>query len=171
MIGVSISPFSSLLPIPTSKGRPYPPSPYPLLPQTLYPKPRKNTGHLLCMSTSTGKPGPASSGENENKVVLDAFFLGKAFAEALNERIGSAAGEILSVVGQLQAKQQKQVQVFQEEVLERAKRSKEKAALEAMEDKGLVSKSSAAPRDPANGVRRPSSGPTAEDPLQEMLKD
>ena len=51
--------------------------------------------------------------ENESKVVLDAFFLGKAFAEALNERIGSTVGEILSVVGQFQAEQQKQVQDFQ----------------------------------------------------------
>lgn len=51
--------------------------------------------------------------ENENKAVLDAFFLGKAFAEALNERIGSTVGEILSVVGQWQAEQQKQVLDFQ----------------------------------------------------------
>lgn len=53
------------------------------------------------------------SGENENKTVLDAFFLGKAFAETLNERIESTVGEILSTIGRLQAEQQKQVEDFQ----------------------------------------------------------
>lgn len=51
--------------------------------------------------------------KNDSRIVLDAFFLGKAFAEALNERIESTVGEILSVVGQWQAEQQKQVQDFQ----------------------------------------------------------
>ncbi|PWA59947.1 hypothetical protein CTI12_AA386710 [Artemisia annua] len=81
-------------------------------------------------------------GENESKEVLDAFFLGKAFAEALNERIESTVGEFLSTVGRLQAEQQKQVQEFQDEVLERAKKAKEKAAREAMEAQGIVPRSS-----------------------------
>lgn len=34
-------------------------------------------------------------------------------AEALNERIESSVGEFLSVIGRLQAEQQKQVQEFQ----------------------------------------------------------
>lgn len=51
--------------------------------------------------------------ENETKSVLDAFFLGKALAEALNERVESTVGEFLSMVGRLQAEQQKQVQEFQ----------------------------------------------------------
>ncbi|XP_076905354.1 uncharacterized protein LOC143561095 [Bidens hawaiensis] len=80
-------------------------------------------------------------GDNESKQILDAFFLGKAFAEALNERIESTVGEFLSTVGRLQAEQQKQVQEFQDEVLERAKKAKEKAAREAMEAQGLVPKS------------------------------
>ncbi|KAK1398008.1 Pantoate--beta-alanine ligase-like [Heracleum sosnowskyi] len=94
-------------------------------------------------SSSSGPGGPSSPGENENKTVLDAFFLGKAFAETLNERIESTVGEFLSTIGRLQAEQQKQVEDFQEEVLERAKRSKEKAAKEAMEVQGLVPKSPA----------------------------
>jgi hypothetical protein len=52
-------------------------------------------------------------GENESKVILDAFFLGKSFGEALNERIESTVGEFLSVIGQWQAEQQKQVLGFQ----------------------------------------------------------
>ncbi|KAJ9543482.1 hypothetical protein OSB04_023189 [Centaurea solstitialis] len=82
----------------------------------------------------------SSPGENESKEVLDAFFLGKALAEALNERIESTVGEFLSTVGRLQAEQQKQVQEFQDDVLERAKKAKEKAAREAMEAQGLVRK-------------------------------
>ncbi|CAD6263070.1 unnamed protein product [Miscanthus lutarioriparius] len=51
--------------------------------------------------------------DNESKAVLDAFFLGKAFAEALTERVESVVGEVFSVVGQWQAEQQKLVLEFQ----------------------------------------------------------
>ncbi|TYI39048.1 hypothetical protein ES332_A02G072300v1 [Gossypium tomentosum] len=81
------------------------------------------------------------SGDNGSRNVLDAFFLRKAVAEALNERIESTIGEFLSVVGRLQAEQQKQVQDFQEKVLERAKRAKEQAAREALEAQRLIPKS------------------------------
>jgi len=61
---------------------------------------------------------------------------------------------------------------LQEEVLERAKKAKEKAALEVMEDQGLISTSLAAAPDSATTPVVPSSpGPTTEDPLQETLKD
>ncbi|XP_059626146.1 uncharacterized protein At4g13200, chloroplastic [Cornus florida] len=90
-------------------------------------------------STRPGGPGP---GENDPRSVLDAFFLGKALAEALSERIESTVGEFLSSVGRLQAEQQKQVVDFQEEVLERAKKAKERAAREAIEAQGLIPTSS-----------------------------
>ncbi|KAF2284505.1 hypothetical protein GH714_025907 [Hevea brasiliensis] len=80
-----------------------------------------------------------SAGDNESRSVLDAFFLGKALAEALNERIESTVGEFLSAIGRLQAEQQRQIQDFQVDVLERAKRAKENAAREAMGAQGLVS--------------------------------
>lgn len=54
-----------------------------------------------------------NAGDDESKNLLDAFFLGKALAETLNERIESAVGEVLSTMGRLQAEQQKQVQEFQ----------------------------------------------------------
>ncbi|KAI8574301.1 hypothetical protein RHMOL_Rhmol01G0343800 [Rhododendron molle] len=92
-------------------------------------------------STGPGAPGP---GEGDSRSVLDAFFLGKALAEAVNERVESAVGEFFSALGRLQAEQQKQVQDFQEDVLERAKRAKEKAAHEAMEAQSLTSKPSTA---------------------------
>ncbi|CAN6235607.1 unnamed protein product [Urochloa humidicola] len=81
------------------------------------------------------RPEP-KPGDNESKAVLDAFFLGKAFAEALTERLESVVGEVFSVVGQWQAEQQKQVQDFQEEVLQRAQKAKERAATEVTDDKG-----------------------------------
>lgn len=52
-------------------------------------------------------------GDSESRSVLDAFFLGKALAEALNERVESAVGELLSTIGRLQSEQQKQVLDFQ----------------------------------------------------------
>lgn len=45
--------------------------------------------------------------------MLDAFFLGKALAEVINERIESTVGEVLSTIGKFQAEQQKQVQEIQ----------------------------------------------------------
>ncbi|XP_021637585.1 uncharacterized protein At4g13200, chloroplastic [Hevea brasiliensis] len=88
---------------------------------------------------SSTRPGGPGSGDNESRSVLDAFFLGKALAEALNERIESTVGEFLSAIGRLQAEQQRQIQDFQVDVLERAKRAKENAAREAMGAQGLVS--------------------------------
>ncbi|CAA0833434.1 Uncharacterized protein - chloroplastic [Striga hermonthica] len=92
--------------------------------------------------------------ENESKTILDAFFLGKAVGEAVSERIESAVGEFLSTIGRLQAEQQKQVQEFQEEVLEKARRAKEQAAKEAMESQGqIIAKSPAADKvSTVNGV-------------------
>ncbi|XP_041002992.1 uncharacterized protein At4g13200, chloroplastic-like [Juglans microcarpa x Juglans regia] len=95
----------------------------------------------ICCNSST-RPGGSGSGDSDSRSVLDAFFLGKALAEALNERIESTVGEILGAISRLQAEQQKQVQDFQDEVLERAKRAKEKAAREAMEAQGLITSKS-----------------------------
>ncbi|KAK6780391.1 hypothetical protein RDI58_022575 [Solanum bulbocastanum] len=111
---------------------------------------------FTCNFSSNPPPPP---GENESKNILDAFFLGKALAEAVTERIESTVGEFLSTVGRLQAEQQKQVQDFQEEVLERAKQAKEKAARETMETQGLISNSYAA--DTATAAAASASGNVA----------
>ncbi|CAL9088927.1 unnamed protein product [Musa textilis] len=126
---------------------------------------------VRCGSSSNNNRTPyPGSDKNDSRIVLDAFFLGKAFAEALNERIESTVGEILSVVGQWQAEQQKQVQDFQEEVLVRAKKAKERAALEVMTETGVLSKPSSAPLDNST-TTSPNLDPKTEDPMQEMLKD
>ncbi|XP_019463419.1 PREDICTED: uncharacterized protein At4g13200, chloroplastic isoform X2 [Lupinus angustifolius] len=105
----------------------------------------QNMGIVRCNSSI--KPNGPSSGDDDSssRSVLDAFFLGKAVAEAVNERIESTVGEILSAVGRLQAEQQKQVQGFQEDVFERAKKAKENAAREAKEAQELISKSAPRP--------------------------
>ncbi|XAR60986.1 hypothetical protein NMG60_11034553 [Bertholletia excelsa] len=112
-----------------------------------------NTALRCNSSTRPGGPGP---GESDSRSVLDAFFLGKALAEALNERIESAVGEFLSAIGRLQAEQRKQVQDFQEDVFERAKKAKEKAAREALEARGLIPTSS--PADVSTSARNGPSG-------------
>ncbi|KAL5096929.1 hypothetical protein RYX36_001256 [Vicia faba] len=83
------------------------------------------TGFRCNSSFFPGEP-PSGDGDSSSKNVLDAFFLGKALAETPNERIESTVGEFLSNVGRLQAEQQRQVQEFQEEVLDRAKKQRKK---------------------------------------------
>ncbi|KAJ7571015.1 hypothetical protein O6H91_01G145200 [Diphasiastrum complanatum] len=84
-----------------------------------------------------------SAGDSESKQALDAFFLGKAFADTVNERLGSAIGEFLSEVGRKQAEQQKEVRKCQEEVQERARIAKLKASHQALseEDEETTKKS------------------------------
>ncbi|CAI0426638.1 unnamed protein product [Linum tenue] len=81
---------------------------------------------LRCRSSTDS--ADSTSEENESKSVLDAFFLGKALAEVLNERLESAVGEIMSTIGKLQSDQQKHIQGFQEDVVGRAKKAKQEAA-------------------------------------------
>ncbi|XP_015892283.3 uncharacterized protein At4g13200, chloroplastic [Ziziphus jujuba] len=122
------------------------------------------TKGLVCRSNS--RPGDTGSGDSESRSVLDAFFLGKALAEALNERVESAVGELLSTIGRLQSEQQKQVLDFQEEVLERAKRAKEKAAREALEAQGLTTKpvkANTTPRPNGAPLVSVTSSPTSDD--------
>ncbi|XP_077250784.1 uncharacterized protein At4g13200, chloroplastic-like [Tasmannia lanceolata] len=113
-----------------------------------------------------------NSGESENKAVLDAFFLGKALAEALSERVESTVGEFLSVFGRWQAEQQKQARDLQEEVFERAKKAKEKAARDAMEEQGIIPKSTVTSGEVGTlVVSLPSPDPNNKDGFMEMMKD
>lgn len=90
---------------------------------------KKNKQRPLSVGAQCSNTPP---GQSDSKAVLDAFFLGKAFAEAVNERIGTTVGEILSEIGRWQAETQKQTLDFQEEVLERARITRDKAAREAL---------------------------------------
>ncbi|XP_044325353.1 uncharacterized protein [Triticum aestivum] len=75
--------------------------------------PVRSLGRFAARSSGGGGRPEPKAGDEESKAVLDAFFLGKALAEALTERAESVVGEVFSVVGQWQAEQQKQVQEFQ----------------------------------------------------------
>jgi len=106
-------------------------------PRRASPSSTRRLPRFAARSSSGGGSRPEPKpGDSESKAVLDAFFLGKAFAEALTERVESVVGEVFSVVGQWQAEQQKQVQEFQEEVVQRAQKAKERAATEVPDDKG-----------------------------------
>lgn len=132
-------------------------------------------GKLSLQCSSNIPPLGSGSGETDSKSVLDAFFLGKALAETINERVESAVGELLSVVGRLQAEQQKQVQHFTDDVLERAKRAKENAAREAMESPSLASPTIAHPQSTTvtRDASSSSSGSdtTSKDPLLGMFTE
>lgn len=57
--------------------------------------------------------GICGAGDQESKQLLDAFFLGRALAETVSERVGSLLGELLSEIGQRQAEQQRNIREFQ----------------------------------------------------------
>jgi len=72
--------------------------------------------------------GGGRDGDQTSKQVLDAFFLGRALAETINERLGSALGELISEVSRVQAEQREFVRQFQEEVQSRAEAELSRAA-------------------------------------------
>ncbi|XP_068666137.1 uncharacterized protein At4g13200, chloroplastic isoform X2 [Aristolochia californica] len=116
--------------------------------------------------------GGNGSGNVDSKSVLDAFFLGKALAEAVTERIESAVGEFLSTFGRIQAEQQKQVQDLQDEVLQRARKAKGEATLQALEVEGLIPKPTVTPAENGSPVVSPPSTDTASDGdlFQDMME-
>lgn len=69
--------------------------------------------------------GTRSPQGQEANSVLDAFFLGKAVAETVNERVGAALGEVLSEVTKANAERGNAWRSFQQEVQQRADREKE----------------------------------------------
>lgn len=64
-------------------------------------------------SSTWSSSGSSGAGDPASREVLDAFFLGRALAEVVLERVGSAVGEFLSDVGRAQAEQQQQIRQFQ----------------------------------------------------------
>ncbi|GAQ77962.1 hypothetical protein KFL_000060270 [Klebsormidium nitens] len=78
------------------------------------------------VATSSG--GGRRDGDQTSKQVLDAFFLGRALAETINERLGTALGELISEVSRVQAEQREFIREFQEEVQNRAEAELSRAA-------------------------------------------
>eukprot|EP00976_Prorocentrum_cordatum_P112311 1195511-Prorocentrum_minimum.AAC.2 len=71
--------------------------------------------------------------KGENRAVLDAFFVGRAFAEVINEKLGTAVGELLSEVAKRDAERRREVRDFQEEVRKRARDQQQRAVSSTVE--------------------------------------
>ncbi|PZO36518.1 MAG: hypothetical protein DCF19_21075 [Pseudanabaena frigida] len=59
-----------------------------------------------------------------SKSPLDAFFIGRATAEAVIDRIEDTVSDVLSALGKFDAEQREQVRIFVETVLEKAEQQK-----------------------------------------------
>ncbi|MDX2255779.1 MAG: hypothetical protein NW214_09705 [Pseudanabaenaceae cyanobacterium bins.39] len=55
-----------------------------------------------------------------SKSPLDAFFIGRATAEAVIDRIGETVSDTLSALGKFDAEQREQIRLFVEAVIEKA---------------------------------------------------
>jgi uncharacterized coiled-coil protein SlyX len=61
-----------------------------------------------------------------SKPVIDAFFLGRAFAETIQSKIEAGLSDLLSELGKFDAEQRERLRQFTEEVAARAAREGEK---------------------------------------------
>lgn len=59
-----------------------------------------------------------------SKTPLDAFFIGRATAEAVIDRIEHTVTDALSALGKFDAEQREQIRIFVETVLEKAEQQK-----------------------------------------------
>ena len=63
--------------------------------------------------------GPRGSAR-ESLNLLEAFFVGRAFAEVVNERLGEWAADVFAELGKLEAEIRRAQSEFEEEVMQRA---------------------------------------------------
>lgn len=80
----------------------------------------------------------------ESREVLDAFFVGRALADVLNEKVGSALGEFLSEVAKKDAERRRDMRDLQDEVRMRA-REQQTRAIAASTPRSPAPAASAAP--------------------------
>lgn len=78
-------------------------------------------------------PGSPNNGQSTNSPteafnLLEGFFLGRAFAQTLNERLGSVAADIFSEFAKADAERREQMRAFQEEVRARARQEMQASA-------------------------------------------
>jgi hypothetical protein len=69
-----------------------------------------------------------ADGINMSNPLVQAFFVGRAAAEIINEHLESAVTDTLSELGKLDAEARERLRQFTEEVMERANREAEAAA-------------------------------------------
>lgn len=73
--------------------------------------------------------------------LVHAFFVGRAFAEALGEQLENAVTDSLSELGKFDAEQRERLRQFTEQVIERANREEE-AAMQGRTTSALVRRGS-----------------------------
>jgi polyhydroxyalkanoate synthesis regulator phasin len=73
--------------------------------------------------------------------LVHAFFVGRAFAEALGEQLENAVTDTLSELGKFDAEQRERLRQFTEQVIERANREEE-AAMQGRTTSALVRRGS-----------------------------
>jgi hypothetical protein len=76
---------------------------------------RDNTGVVVTSKSRT------KTKTNENEEILEAFFLGKSFAETALERVGQEFLDLLSFASKVPDLFESEISEFQREVLERAR--------------------------------------------------
>ncbi len=62
--------------------------------------------------------------------LVHAFFIGRALAEAISEQVENLATNALSELGKFDAEQRERLRQFTEEVMERARRAEDAAAVD-----------------------------------------
>mmetsp|Transcript_177 Transcript_177/g.454 ORF Transcript_177/g.454 Transcript_177/m.454 type:complete len:193 (-) Transcript_177:328-906(-) len=77
--------------------------------------------------------------KGENRAVLDAFFVGRALAEVVNEKLGTAVGELLSEVAKRDSERRREMRDFQEEVRKRARDQQQRAVSSTVESPSTAS--------------------------------
>jgi flagellar biosynthesis chaperone FliJ len=65
---------------------------------------------------------------DNNNPLLYAFFVGRAFAEAIGEQLENSVTNALSDLGKFDAEQRERLRQFTEQVMERARREAEQSA-------------------------------------------
>ncbi|KAH7619054.1 hypothetical protein Ndes2526B_g06004 [Nannochloris sp. 'desiccata'] len=63
-----------------------------------------------------------NSPATESLGMLEAFFIGRALAETVNERLGSVVGDAVAEIGRIEAELRRSIQDFQDEVMFRAQK-------------------------------------------------
>ena len=76
-----------------------------------------------------------------NNPLVHAFFVGRAFAEALGEQLENAVTDTLSELGKFDAEQRERLRQFTEQVIERANREEE-ATMQGRTTSALVRRGS-----------------------------
>ncbi|DBA83119.1 TPA: hypothetical protein ACH3X2_006644 [Trebouxia sp. C0005] len=102
------------------------------------------------------------SNKGSDRSVLEAFFLGRAFAETVNDRLGAALGDLLSEIAKADAERRQAWKEFESEVQDRAKAAFLKSTQSSLSRQKQLPENASLPRTTTNApigpVSRTSTG-------------